>query len=405
MRRAVRWTVSAIVVIHGLIHLLGVVKGFGWAEVSELTEPIGTAMAVGWLVAAVLVVTAGVLLAAGVRWWWTVGLVAAVVSQAVIVTSWSDAKAGTAANVLLLVAALHGLAAEGPWGLRARYRHRAGEALAQARQSAQRSAPVVSPDDLRHLPAPVAGYVAATGSIGQPRVCGFRARIHGRIRGGADQPWMTWTGEQVNTFGPQPARLFFMDATMRGLPADVFHTYVGSSARMRARVCSMLNVLDASGPDMTRAETVTLLNDLCVLAPAALVDAPISWTPVGDHRARATFTNAGHTVSAELVFDDAHQLVDFVSDDRLRASADGKTFARQRWSTPLEGYRSFGTRRLGTIGRGRWHPDGPEPTFDYLEFHVDDISYVEHVAPSTAGSGRPELASGGADRPPAARVP
>ena len=52
------------------------------------------------------------------------------------------------------------------------------------------------------------------------------------------------------------------------------------------------------------------------------------------------------TLCTVLTFDDDHKLVDFVSDDRLRSSTDG------------------------------WHPDD-EPTFDYLEFHVDGISYLE----------------------------
>ena len=109
---------------------------------------------------------------------------------------------------------------------------------------------------------------------------------------------------------------------------------------------------------------------------------PIEWTAVDDRHARATFANAGHTASAVLTFDDAHELIDFVSDDRLRSSADGRTFTRQRWSTPIAGYRSFGGRRLGARGAGRWHPDD-EPAFDYLEFHTDDIAYLE----SAAGTG------------------
>lgn len=30
------------------------------------------------------------------------------------------------------------------------------------------------------------------------------ARIHGRIRARADTAWMTFTGEQGNTYGPEP---------------------------------------------------------------------------------------------------------------------------------------------------------------------------------------------------------
>ena len=50
-----------------------------------------------------------------------VGAVAVVASQAVIFTSWSDAKAGTLANVVLVVAVIHGFAAQGPASYRTEY--------------------------------------------------------------------------------------------------------------------------------------------------------------------------------------------------------------------------------------------------------------------------------------------
>lgn len=63
-------------IIHGLMHLLGMAKGFGWAEVAQLDGPLSTADGAMWLVAAILVVSTGVLLAARSRWWWIVGAIA-----------------------------------------------------------------------------------------------------------------------------------------------------------------------------------------------------------------------------------------------------------------------------------------------------------------------------------------
>jgi len=40
------------------------------------------------------------------------------------------------------------------------------------------------------------------------------------------------------------------------------------------------------GQEMDRAGTVTVFNDLCVLAPAAIVDAAVTWHPIDDHHAR-----------------------------------------------------------------------------------------------------------------------
>ena len=112
--------------------------------------------------------------------------------------------------------------------------------------------------------------------------------------------------------------------------------------------------------------------------------------PVDDRRVRGTYTNGAHTVTAELTFNDDHQLVDFVSDDRLRSSPDGRTFTPQRWSTPISDYRTLGSRRLGTSREGRRHAPEPEGEFVYLEFHVDEITYnagTPETGPARDGNG------------------
>jgi hypothetical protein len=368
VRRIVGWLVGLVIVVHGAIHTLGAVKGLGWAEVTQLTEPISVALGVVWLVAAALTTAAGVLLLARVRWWWIVGAAAVVVSQTVIVASWVDARVGTLVNVVMAGAVAYGWASQGPHGARAEYRRRATTALATAGTTG-----VVTEADLAGLPLPVAAYVRRSGALGRPRVQTMHARFHGRIRGNPSKPWMTFTGEQVNTFGLQPGRLFLMDAELFGLPVEVLHVFTAGRATMRVRALSLFTMVDASGPEMDRGETVTIFNDLCILAPAALVDAPITWTSLDDHHVRGVYTCGANTVTAELTFSDDDALVDFFSDDRTAASADGKTFTPQGWSTPIGGYRDLGSARLGTIGEGHWHAAAGE--FAYIEFDLDDITY------------------------------
>ena len=386
VRGIARWAVVVLLVVHGLIHLLGAAQGLGWAEVDQLGEPIGARMGAVWLAAGVAVVAAGVLLAVGVRWWWIVGAVGVVASQTVIFTSWGDAKAGTVANLVLVLAVVYGFASQGPTSYRAEYRRRVGSALAELRRQPSAAA-VVDEADLAQLPDPVASYVRRSGAVGQPHLTGFRARIHGRIRATSGSPWMTFTGEQVNTYGPAPSRLFFIDATMRGLPVAVLHAYVGPSATMRAKVASLVPMVNASGSEMDRAETVTLFNDLCLLAPAALVDACVRWETVDEHRVRGSFSNGDHTVSAELTFDDDGDLVDFVSEDRMRASQDGAGFTAQRWATPVRSYGTFAGRRVIASGEGRWHAPAPEGEFTYLEFHLDDLHVIGTDLTARSASG------------------
>ncbi len=389
-RRTVRGVVGAVVIAHGLLHLLGAAKGLGWSAVPALTEPVGAVAGSAWLAAALLVVVAGVLLAVSAPRWWAVCAAAAVASQAVIVASWSDAGAGTVVNLILLAAAVYGWAAQGPRSLTGEYRRRAAAALATSPSpSPDRCGPVVTEDDLTRLPGSVAAYLRRTGSVGQPRVTSFRAGIHGRIRASASAVWMPFTGEQVNTYGPDSCRLFLMDASLHGMPVDVLHVFVGNAATMRVRAASLVPMVDAAGPQMDRAETVTLFNDLCVLAPAALVDADVTWAVLGPDRVHATFTRGPQTVGADLVFDDRQELVDFVSDDRMAGSADGRSFTARRWSTPLTEYRDVGQRRLPNRGDARWGGPSPDPPFTYLELTVDAIDYNVRRWPTATLAGSP----------------
>jgi len=183
---------------------------------------------------------------------------------------------------------------------------------------------------------------------------------------------MTFMAEQLNSYD-EPSRLFFMEASMFGIPFQALHMYLGPSATMRVKVASLLQVADAKGPELGAGETVTLLNDMCILAPAALITQNIRWEEIDARTVSAFFTNAGHTISAELSFNDSGELTDFRSDDRFRSSPDGKTFTRTRWSTPVSDYRSFGPNRISVHGEARWHPEDGE--FAYGRFELEEIEY------------------------------
>ena len=380
MTNVLRWAVVMVLVGHGLIHLLGVAKGFGWADVPQLKQPIGAGGGILWLLAALLVLVSSVLIAVGAPTWWTIALCGAALSQVAIVTSWSDAKVGTLGNVVLLLVAVYGYASLGPTSFHAQWHDQATQAL----RNAGPEPPVLTEADLDDLPKPLAAYIRNSGAVGQPRATSLHANFHGRIRNGPDAKWMPFTGEQVNTFGSNPHRMFIMDATRSGLPVTVLHSFADSTATMRAKVVSLVTVVDASGPEMDRGETVTVFNDLVVLAPGAMVEAPIHWTAVDSHHVRGDFTSGDQTVSGELTFNDAGDLVDFVSEDRLRASPDGKSFTRQRWSTPLSGHREAHGHRVPTSGHGRWDATGREGWFTYVELTFDDITYNVHSADGTA---------------------
>jgi len=340
----VRWAFFALIVVHGLIHLMGPARAFGLADLPQLSAPVSRTGGLAWLLAAVVLLTTAVLFLLSHRLWWAVGLAAVIISQAVIFSAWGDAKVGTLVNVVLLLVVAYGFMSQGPLSFRAEYQREVTALLSVVPGGA-----VLTEEELEPLPEPVRRYVRLTGAVGRPRPLHFRAEWRGRIRAGPDDPWMEFTAEQHN-FLDEPARFFFMDAVRGGLPADVYHAYRGGQATMRVRLLSLVPMVDARGPEMDRAETVTVFNDLALLAPGGLSDPAIAWEAVDDTTARARYTVAGETVTATLHFAPSGELVDFVSDDRLAATDSG--FVAMRWSTPVEGYRDFGELRAFSRGVG-----------------------------------------------------
>lgn len=374
--------------------LLGFVKAFGLADVPQLAKAVPHVSGVMWLLATLLSLAAAATLLTSPRRWWAIGAGAIVISQAVIFSSWADAGFGTIANVVLLVAVLYDFAARGPLSLHSEF----GDHLKRVWPTTPASQKVVTEADLGSLPEPVQRYLRRSAVVGRPLVNDFRATWTGRIRSDASSPWMSFTADQLDIVDT-PRRFFWMDARMKGLPVDVLHVFDDDGATMRVRLLSVRSMVDAAGPVLTRAETVTLFNDICCYAPSALISPDISWDPVDAFTATAHFNLLANTVTAELRFDDDGDLVDFVSDDRSATSTDGRNFTPLRWSTPLREYAQVGPARVPTRTDVRWQPDSGDWT--YGEFELTSLTY--NTAPRGGSAHKSRLEASHTGRPAAGR--
>ena len=367
---AMTLALASLCAIHGLIHLLGATKGF------RLSMAGGSL----WMVGGALFFLTGVALVAWPRGWWAIGAIAVLVSLVAIVTAWNEAKFGLIPNALILAAVVVAFMAEGPVSLHAAYDR-------DVREGGLRNPPVglVSDDDLIHLPPPVRRYLEVAGVVGQPRVRDFQVWMHGRIRRDRESAWMPLVAEQHN-FIDVPSRFFYLSSSMFAIPVRGYHRYAEGAASMRVKAGGLVTVASASGAEMTQAETVTLFNDMAVMAPATLIDKAIQWEPVNRCRARATFTAGAQTIRADLVFSDSGELINFISDDRYQFAGDGQSLSRLRWSTPIGDYRRFGNARLASTGAGRWHD--ARGAYSYIELTIDDVRYNVSEGQRAKGRGQ-----------------
>jgi len=350
--------------LHGAIHLLGPVKAFGWAEVSQLRAPISPEAGFAWLLAAALLLSTAVAFTLNTAWWWYPGLAGVLLSQALIVSAWGDAKVGTVANIVIFSAVCVAALDMRPSSFRARFEHDRDVLLADTTADA----PPVTEADLTTLPPLMQTYLRRVGAVGRPRVRNLRLTFKAQMRGSATAAWMQATATQYESF-ERPARLFYMKASRAGIPFDIFHRYVDGAATFQVKVGGLIPVVNKSGPGITHDETVTLMNDVLVMAPAAVLDMPFTFETTGTASVRATYQNAGFTVSAILTFNDEGDLVGFVSDDRAHDRDEGPA----TWSTPISGYREVDGIRVGSRGDANWIDASGEWT--YGRFEVTSLAY------------------------------
>jgi hypothetical protein len=355
---------AVLIALHGLLHLIGPARAFGWPGASEFRAPVSDAAGLAWLVAAALLVVAAAALVFHDRWWWYPAVAGVILSQALIVSAWTDAKAGTTANLIiavpLLVAALDARSSS----FRSIFTRDRDVLLARA----TRPAKIVTDADLAPLPPLMQTYLRRVGAVGRPRPHNMRVVFNAPMRSSATSAWMQSKATQYEFFDP-PARQFFMRANRAGVPLDVLHQYVDGAATFRVRIAGLFPKVDKKGPDITHDETVTMMNDVLVLAPAAALDLPFTFETTGERTLRATFSNAGYTVAATLTFDAAGDLVGFVSADRAHDRAQGPA----EWSTPISDYRTVNGIRIGRRGDTKWIEPAGEWT--YGRFEVVSIAY------------------------------
>lgn len=363
-----KYLLITLLILHALIHLMGFAKAFDWAHPSALQSPISRPAGVLWL-AATLLLLAG----AGLVWmarqeWWLPAIVGIALSQALIVAAWSDAKAGTIVNVLLLLPVVVTALAAAPSGFRAQFEHEAAALLRQPPSQIK----LLTEASMAHLPTAVRRYLAFVGAVGKPQVWNYRLRFNGGLREGPNDEWMSVVMHQQSFVDP-PARLFLAESSKFGIPFDAFHRYVGPEATFKVKLASLLTVVDAHGAEMNQSETVTMLNDMCLLAPATLIDRRMKWEELDVNNVRVTWTNEGNTVSAVLTFDPSGALVNFVSEDRSLALDGGKRFEKARWSTPVQEWREFNGRKLPYRAEALWKL--PEGEFAYARFEIAEAEY------------------------------
>jgi hypothetical protein len=353
--------------LHGLIHLIGFTQAFDLANQNPDAIKISKVHGILWFLCTVSFVAAGFLLYKDYTFWWLIIFPCVAISQILILIYWKDARIGTIPNLLVVLIALTGFA---QWNFKGNY----DEDVARYFRSQSIENALLTEQDLIPLPFPIQQYVRQSGAVDKPKVKNFTVSFDGQIRKSEESRWMPFQSEQHN-FMDSSARLFYMEATMFGLPVSGYHKFVNGKAFMDIRLLSTFRVQYETGPEMGIAETVTFFNDMCGMAPATLIDKRIKWLETDSLKVKARFTNNNISITAWLYFNERYELVNFISDDRYALGPDG-SMKQHRWSTPMTNYQEIMGHRLATSAETIYHY--PNGDLTYGTFHLIKIEDNAH---------------------------
>ncbi len=351
---------ATIVIAHGLIHLMGFAKAYGHGNIAQLSKDISKPIGLLWLITAMLFIVAVLLFILKKESWPYIAVAVVVISQILIISVWKDAKFGTIANVIVLSVAIVA------WSSHQFEITFSTDVKSHLHRVSNTEADLLTEKDIQFLPLPVQKYLRYCNVLNKPKVKNIKIVFDGEMRD-KGKDWFKFTSVQYNFFD-EPTRLFFMKGKMYGTIVPGYHRYQNATASMQIKLLGLFNIVNTKGIIMNKAETVTVFNDMCLMAPAALIDKRIEWTVIDSLSSKAKFTNGSNTISATLYFNEQGQLINFVSDDRY--AIDMKQY---RFSTPIKDYRQFNERNIWKYGEAVWHyPDGE---FVYGKFYLKSIEY------------------------------
>ncbi|MCB8978995.1 MAG: hypothetical protein H6657_16400 [Ardenticatenaceae bacterium] len=363
MWRIAYFVAIAVVVIHGLIHLLGFVAYWPLAEIAELPYKntllngrlilTNTGMrwfSLFWLLAAVGLVTAAVSLVLDRAWWLPLMLAAVAVSLIITVLDWNNAFRGAILSLVLLVPLLVVV------GLR--QQPRPFPTYPQISQPLNR---VAFPAD---LPAPVARYFEKVLGDAVPVVETAVVTGHGQLRFNG----ITFPHRLRFTYDVNQGYRHYIESTIFGLPIlKVNEHFLDGQARLELPVGVVENE-----PNIDMAANLGFWGEAIWFPPLYLTDPRVRWEAIDATTARLTVPFGDTEDSFTVFFDADTGLITRMEAMRYRDATDTEKILWQLTPLAWETYHGIQIPSRSSV---TWADEGTP----WLVIDLDDVAYNVEV--------------------------
>ncbi|WP_340152923.1 DUF6544 family protein [uncultured Marivirga sp.] len=297
-KKTMRIALVILIGIHGIIHLFGFLKAFGISEFNEISQAISKTFGIFWFLTFLLLAITIVLFLNHSSYWWLSGFLAVIISQVLIFNFWSDAKFGTAANVIILLATILGYSSFN-------FKHKVNQERISLFENAEiQSQEIVTEKALADLPLIVQKWLTKSGIIGKKFISNVHLVQELQLKLKPEQAnWNNGTAEQYFTVQP-PAFNWNINAEMNSILRVVGRDeFVDGEGEMIIRLLSLIPVATAKNDEKIDQASLQRYLAEIVWFPSASLSQYIKWETIDDYSARATMEYKGTKGSGEFHFD------------------------------------------------------------------------------------------------------
>jgi len=363
-----KWFVFTAALLHGLIHILGFLKGSGFKEVRELTLPVSKPEGIIWLSATSLFVLFAILFITGNKYAWLAGIAAVIVSQVLIILFWKDAAFGTLPNVLILAVSVFSF---GTFSFNKLIEHETNLILSQNNPKNEK---IITESDIESLPGPVKKWLSHSGAVGRPYVNVGKVLQKAEMKLKPEQEsWMDATAVQYTTIG-NPAFIWSVDVKInRVLSFKGRDRFENGKGRMLIKMNSLINIVNDHGEKLDEGTLQRYLGEM-VWFPSLALSRHITWEALNDSTARATMNYNGTTGSGTFYFNAAGDVTRFSA---LRYKGNEPDARRHEWVMEIEGYNIFEGIKVPAEMSASWILE--DGAWTWLKMEVTEIKYNDNI--------------------------
>lgn len=351
-----------LLLVHGLLHFLGLAKAFGYGHLPQLNQSISKPLGLLWGLAALLFLVTVVLYLLRKDWWFA-GLAAVLLSQGLIILVWQDARYGTLANCIIL---LIGLISYADW----RFDKKVEQEVASLFAEPIGKPSFIKTEQILTLPPIVQKWMQRSGVVGKEWMHTGRLKQKGAMRTKPDSRWMAFNAVQYFTLD-KPG--FNWQTKVQAAPG-VFLTgrdkYQNGQGEMLIKLLSLKEVVHTGGTEqMNQATLLRYLSEMCWF-PTAALQPYIAWESLDALSARATMTYGGSRAAGVFFFNEAGDVTSF---EAMRYGDFNGKMSLEKWRIESKAYGEFRGIRVPTKSEVTWKLKTGD--FTWLKLELTDVQY------------------------------